>query len=101
MSEGTHFYTIRQAAQLLDLPTEKVHGLVRKGGLKASRDEGTGRWLIDVCSVQDRFKASRVGLEGVGAITTTAVMSDASQGFDRNDEDKGVRLPYLPGLDGL
>jgi peptidoglycan/LPS O-acetylase OafA/YrhL len=102
MSEEDDFYTIQRAAQLLDLPTEKVHGLVRKGKLKAHRDKGTGRWLLDVRSVHDRLKASWVGLQGDSRITTTsAVMPDATQDFARHHEAKAVRLPYLPGLDGL
>ena len=56
MSEKSDFYTIQQAAELLDMPTEKVHGLLRKGKLKARCDEETGRWLLDVRSVHGRLR---------------------------------------------
>jgi hypothetical protein len=48
MSKQADFYTIRQPAELLDVPTCEVHGLLRKSRLKAHRQQETGRWLIDV-----------------------------------------------------
>ena len=78
MRQRTYFYTIQQAAQLLDISTEKVHGLLRKGKLKACRDEETGRWLIDVCSVHKCLEAFQTDLQGAGVITTV-VVADAPQ----------------------
>ena len=88
MSVGDNFYTIQRSAELLDMPTQKVRGLARKGKLKAHRDKETGRWLVDGRSVYDH-------------ITTTAVVPNATQDSVRQHEPIGVRLPYLPGLDGL
>src|SRR5215204_5081382 len=77
------------------------HGLVRKGKLKARRDEETGRWLLDHHSVSDHLIASRVELQGVSStFNTTVVVPDATQDVVRQHEVKGVRLPYMPGLDG-
>jgi Acyltransferase family len=102
MSERDNLYTVQRSAELLDMPTEMVRGLVRKGKLKARRDEETGRWLLDHHSVHDHFIASRVDLQGVSSTTnTTVVVPDATQDVVRQHEAKGVRLPYMPGLDGL
>ena len=84
------------------MPTEKVRGLVRKGKQKARRDEETGRWLLDHHSAHDHLLASRVDLQGLnGTFNTTVVVPDATQDGVRRHEAKGVRLPYMPGLDGL
>jgi hypothetical protein len=83
MSEGDDFYTIWRAAELLDVPTEKVHGLVRKGKLKARRDEQTGRWLLDARSIHGRLKGSRVDPQGTSGIATTAAGPDGSRGESR------------------
>src|SRR5215211_7372547 len=102
MSQGNNLYTVQRSAELLDIPTEKVRGLVRKGKLKARRDEETGRWLLDHHSVHDHLIASRVDLQGVSStFNTTVVVPDATQDVVRPHEAKGVRLPYMPGLDGL
>src|SRR5215207_5611013 len=102
MSAGDNFYTIQRSAELLDVPTEKVRGLMRQGKLKAHRDEETGRWLLDGRSVHDHSILSRVDLQGASnTITATAVVPNAIQDSVRQHEPKGVRLPYLPGLDGL
>ena len=102
MSERDNSYTVQRSAELLDIPTEQVRGLVRKGKLKARRDEETGRWLLDHHSVRDHLIASRVDLQGVSStFNTTVVVPDATQDVVRQHEAKGVRLPYIPGLDGL
>jgi peptidoglycan/LPS O-acetylase OafA/YrhL len=102
MSAGDNFYTIQQSAELLDIPTEKVRGLARKGKLKAHRDEETGRWLLDGRSVYGYLISSRVDPEGANnTTTTTAVVPNGIQDSIRQHQAKGVRLPYLPGLDGL
>ena len=102
MSERDNSYTVQRSAELLDIPTEQVRGLVRKGKLKARRDEETGRWLLDHHSVRDHLIASRVDLQGVSStFNTTVVVPDATQDGIHQHEVKGVRLPYMPGLDGL
>src|SRR4051812_38912391 len=101
MSMGDNFYTIQRSAELLDMPTEKVRGLARKGKLKAHRDEQTGRWLLDGRSVYGYLIAARVNPQGASSTTTTtAVVPNATQDSVRQHEPKAVRLPYLPGLDG-
>ena len=76
MDQKIDFYSVQQAAELLDIPTEKVHGLLRKGKLNARRDENTGRWMIDVLSAHEHLKA---GPQEAKGITTTAA-PDAIQG---------------------
>jgi hypothetical protein len=68
-TKNPYFYTIQQAALLLDVTTKKVHGLLRKDKLKARRDEEMGRWLLDVCSVHKRLGAFQADLQGSGAST--------------------------------
>jgi excisionase family DNA binding protein len=75
MSQKIDFYSVRQAAELLDVPTEKVHGLLRKGKLKARRDEGTGRWMIDILSVHEHLKADPQHTKGI-----TATAPDVTRG---------------------
>jgi peptidoglycan/LPS O-acetylase OafA/YrhL len=70
------------------MPPQKVRGLARKGKLKAHRDKETGRWLVDGRSVYDY-------------ITSTAGVPNATEESVSQPEPIGVRLPYLPGLDGL
>src|SRR5919199_276647 len=102
MSTGNDFYTIRQSADLLDIPTEEVRGLARKGKLKARHDEETGRWLLHERSVREYLVASRADPQRASSIlTSTAVAHDATQHSMTQHKVNRVRLPYLPGLDGL
>jgi hypothetical protein len=81
MSEQAGFYTIRQTAELLDVPTCEVHGLLRKSSLKAHRHEETGRWLIDVHSVHGYLGSLPIGLQETSSDTTAAAAADvAAQG---------------------
>ena len=77
MSQKIDFYSVQQTAELLEVPTEDVHGLLRKGKLKARRDEGTGRWMIDILSVHEHLNANPQGAKGV---TATAAGSEDTQG---------------------
>jgi hypothetical protein len=80
MSQQPNSYTIRQAAALLDVTTEKIHALVRKGKLNARRDEETGRWILEASSVHERLKTSRIGpLRGEASGAGTAEASGATQ----------------------
>jgi excisionase family DNA binding protein len=99
MSEQAGYYTIRQAAALLGIPTEKTHALLRKGKLKARRDEETGRWLLDPDSVHGRLKAPREGLlrEGGASEAATSAVSDATQ----EKEDRLFDLLILTVIGGV
>ena len=81
MSEQAHYYTIRQAAELLNIPTEKIHALRKKGELKARREEKSERWLLDPDPVHDRLKARRTGLLRGGGVSSAgaAAASEAIQ----------------------
>src|SRR5919112_1582368 len=98
MSGGDNYYTIQRSAELLDIPTEKVRGLARKGKLKAHRDEETGRWLLEGSSVYGYLISSRVDRQGArskgasNTITTTAVMPNTTQDSVHRHEAKGVKL---------
>src|SRR5215204_2525741 len=100
MSEQAGYYTIRQAAALLGIPTEKTHALLRKGKLKARRDEETGRWLLDPDSVHGRLKAPREGLlrggGGGASEAATSAVSDATQ----EKEDRLFDLLILTAIGG-
>ena len=98
MSEQAGYYTIRQAAALLGIPTEKTHALLRKGKLKARRDEETGRWLLDPDSVHGRLKAPREGiLRGGASEAATSAVSDATQ----EKEDRLFDLLILTVIGGV
>src|SRR5215211_3870334 len=98
MSEQADFYTIRQAAELLDVPTCEVHRLLRKSRLKARRHEETGRWLIDVHSVHGYLRSLPISLQEASISTTTAaVADDATQGSARCFSDLLI-LSIIGGL---
>ncbi len=98
MSEQAGYYTIRQAAALLGIPTEKTHALLRKGKLKARRDEETGRWLLDPDSVHGRLKAPREGLlQGGASEAATSAVSDTTQ----EKEDRLFELLILTVIGGV
>jgi hypothetical protein len=98
MSEQADFYTIRQTAELLDVPTCEVHGLLRKSRLKAYRHEETGRWLIDAHSVHGYLGALAIGLQETSSSTTAvAVADDATQGPARRFSDLLI-LSIIGGL---
>jgi hypothetical protein len=90
------FYTIQQAAELLDMPTEKVHGLLRKGKLKGGRCEETGRWLLDIRSVH-RQRVLRVGLPEASDIST-ATMPDATPPKSRSFDSDLLVLAIIGGV---
>ena len=98
ISERADYYTIGQAATLLDMPTEKLRALVSKGKLKARRDEETGRWLLDPDSVHGRLKALRRGLlRGEANEAATTAVSDATQ----EEENRFFDLLLLLIIGGL
>ena len=90
ISEQADYYTIQQAAALLDMPTEKIRALVRKGKLKARRDEETGRWLLDPSSVHDRLTVPQSDLRG-----------GASGGAAQEEENRFFDLLVLLIIGGL
>ena len=79
-----NFYTIQQAAMLLDVPTETVHGLLRKKKLEAKRCEQTGRWLLDISSVhrQRVFRAGPPEASDSSAATTPEAIPKKVCSFD-------------------
>src|SRR5215208_5274584 len=50
------FYTVSQAAQVLDVAPERVHELIAENKLEVRHDEETDRWLISARSVHARLK---------------------------------------------
>lgn len=83
MTLKIYFYSVQQAAEVLDVPTEKVHGLLRKGKLKAHRDEETGAWMINVLSVEKHLKANPQEAKGIPATTSMPeVIQEKGRLFD-------------------
>jgi excisionase family DNA binding protein len=91
VSIGGNFYTIQQAAKLLDVPTETVHGLLRKKKLEAKRCEETGRWLLDISSVhrQSVFRAGPPEASDSSAATTPEA-SDCSAAMTPEASDSSA-----------
>ncbi len=56
MSAEGNFYSTQQAAEVLGVPTQRVHELIREGELEAHHDEEAGHWLISVRSVDARLE---------------------------------------------
>ena len=97
MSVRGDFYTVKQAAQVLGMPTEKVRGLLRKGKLKAQRSEETGRWLLDVRSVH-RWRALRAGPREASDIGSIATAPDASPKKSRSFDADLLDLVIIGGM---
>ncbi len=59
MTQEGDFYTVEQAAKILNLTSGRIRQMLRSGALEGERDEA-GRWRIPAHAVHDRSRPARV-----------------------------------------